>query len=331
MTNTFTAMVIDAVDGKPKSGFREISLADLPDHDVLVEVAYSTVNYKDGLAISGKGRIARRTPMVGGIDLAGTVVESRSPQWKAGDRVIVNGYGLSETEWGGYTRYQRVKAEWLIALPDAFSLEQAMAIGTAGYTAALCVNALEDWGISATAGKPVLVTGAAGGVGSVAISLLAKKGYTITASTGRAETHEYLAGLGASAFVDRATLTEKGSPLQKELWAGAVDSVGSTTLVNALSQTVYGGAVAACGLAGGADLPGTVLPHILRSVALLGIDSVMAPHAKRERAWQTLAQTLDASHLAEMTRLEPMSALPALADDILAGKIRGRVVVDVTT
>ncbi|MDS7595722.1 oxidoreductase [Agrobacterium tumefaciens] len=324
-------MVIDAVDGKPKSGFREISLADLPDHDVLVEVAYSTVNYKDGLAISGKGRIARRTPMVGGIDLAGTVVESRSPQWKAGDRVIVNGYGLSETEWGGYTRYQRVKAEWLIALPDAFSLEQAMAIGTAGYTAALCVNALEDWGISATAGKPVLVTGAAGGVGSVAISLLAKKGYTITASTGRAETHEYLAGLGASAFVDRATLTEKGSPLQKELWAGAVDSVGSTTLVNVLSQTVYGGAVAACGLAGGADLPGTVLPHILRSVALLGIDSVMAPHAKRERAWQTLAQTLDASHLAEMTRLEPMSALPALADDILAGKIRGRVVVDVTT
>lgn len=331
MTDTFTAMIIDAVDGKLKSGFREISLADLPDHDVLVEVAYSTVNYKDGLAISGKGRIARRTPMVGGIDLAGTVVESRSPQWKAGDRVIVNGYGLSETEWGGYTRYQRVKAEWLIALPDAFSLEQAMAIGTAGYTAALCVNALEDWGISATAGKPVLVTGAAGGVGSVAISLLAKKGYTITASTGRAETHEYLAGLGASAFVDRATLTEKGSPLQKELWAGAVDSVGSTTLVNVLSQTVYGGAVAACGLAGGADLPGTVLPHILRSVALLGIDSVMAPHAKRERAWQTLAQTLDASHLAEMTRLEPMSALPALADDILAGKIRGRVVVDVTT
>ncbi|MFK0383007.1 MDR family oxidoreductase [Agrobacterium sp. NPDC090273] len=331
MTDTFTAMVIDAVDGKPKSGFREISLADLPDHDVLVEVAYSTVNYKDGLAISGKGRIARRTPMVGGIDLAGTVVESRSPQWKAGDRVIVNGYGLSETEWGGYTRYQRVKAEWLIALPDAFSLEQAMAIGTAGYTAALCVNALEDWGISTTAGKPVLVTGAAGGVGSVAISLLAKKGYTITASTGRAETHEYLARLGASAFIDRATLTEKGGPLQKELWVGAVDSVGSTTLANVLSQTVYGGAVAACGLAGGADLPSTVLPHILRSVALLGIDSVMAPHARRERAWQTLAQTLDAAHLAEMTRLEPMSALPTLADDILAGKIRGRVVVDVTT
>ncbi|MBN8930691.1 MAG: oxidoreductase [Rhizobium pusense] len=331
MTDTFTAMVIDAVDGKPQSGFRNISLADLPDYDVLVEVAYSTVNYKDGLAISGKGRIARRTPMVGGIDLAGTVVESRSPQWKAGDRVIVNGYGLSETEWGGYSRYQRVKPEWLIALPDEFSLEQAMAIGTAGYTAALCINALEDWGISATFGKPVLVTGAAGGVGSIAISLLAKKGYTVTASTGRPETHDYLAGLGASAFIDRITLMEKGGPLQKELWAGAVDSVGSTTLANVLSQTVYGGAVAACGLAGGADLPATVLPHILRSVALLGIDSVMAPHAKRERAWQTLAQTLDAAHLAEMTRLEPMSALPTLADEILAGKIRGRVVVDVTT
>lgn len=330
MTDTFTAMVIDAVDGKPQSGFRELSLADLPDHDVLVEVAYSTVNYKDGLAISGKGRIARRTPMVGGIDLAGTVVESRSPQWKAGDRVIVNGYGLSETEWGGYTRYQRVKPEWLIALPDAFSLEQAMAIGTAGYTAALCVNALEDWGISPAADKPVLVTGAAGGVGSVAISLLAKKGFRVTASTGRAETHDYLAGLGATAFIDRATLSEKGGPLQKELWSAAVDSVGSTTLANVLAQTVYGGAVAACGLAGGADLPGTVLPHILRGVALLGIDSVMAPQAKRQRAWQTLAQTLDTAHLAEMTRVEPMSELPGLADDILAGRIRGRVVVDVT-
>lgn len=330
MTDTFTAMVIDAVDGKPQSGFRELSLADLPDHDVLVEVAYSTVNYKDGLAISGKGRIARRTPMVGGIDLAGTVVESRSPQWKAGDRVIVNGYGLSETEWGGYTRYQRVKPEWLIALPDAFSLEQAMAIGTAGYTAALCVNALEDWGISPAADKPVLVTGAAGGVGSVAISLLAKKGFRVTASTGRAETHDYLAGLGATAFIDRATLSEKGGPLQKELWSAAVDSVGSTTLANVLAQTAYGGAVAACGLAGGADLPGTVLPHILRGVALLGIDSVMAPQAKRQRAWQTLAQTLDTAHLAEMTRVEPMSALPGLADDILAGRIRGRVVVDVT-
>ena len=219
--------------------------------------------------------------MVGGIDLAGIVVESRSPSWKAGDRVIVNGYGLSETEWGGYTRFQRVKPEWLIALPDAFSLEQAMAIGTAGYTAALCVNALIDWGCEPQSGKPVLVTGAAGGVGSVAISLLAKLGFSVTASTGRPDTHDYLAGLGASALIDRSTLTEKGGPLQKELWAGAVDSVGSTTLANVLSQTVYGGAVAACGLASGPDLPATVLPHILRGVALIGVDSVMAPHAKR--------------------------------------------------
>ncbi|MES5045920.1 MDR family oxidoreductase [Rhizobium nepotum] len=330
MTGSFKAMVIDTVDGKPKSAFRELSIADLPDYDVLVEVAFSTVNYKDGLAISGKGRIARRMPMVGGIDLAGTVVESRSSDWKAGDKVIVNGYGLSETEWGGYSRFQRLKPEWLIALPEAFSLEQAMAIGTAGYTAALCVNALEDWGMIASSDLPVLVTGAAGGVGSVAISLLAEKGYKVTASTGRAETHEYLASLGATNFIERAVLAEKAGPLQKELWSGAVDSVGSTTLANVLAQTVYGGSVAACGLAGGADLPGTVLPHILRGVALLGIDSVMAPHSKRHRAWQTIADTLDQGKLAKITRIEPMSALPQLAQDIIDGKIRGRVVIDVT-
>lgn len=330
MTGSFKAMVIDTVDGKPRSAFRELSIADLPDHDVLVEVAFSTVNYKDGLAISGKGRIARRTPMVGGVDLAGTVIESRSPKWAAGDKVIVNGYGLSETEWGGYSRFQRLKPEWLIALPDAFSMEQAMAIGTAGYTAALCVNALEDWGMIATSDLPVLVTGAAGGVGSIAISLLAAKGYAVTASTGRPETHEYLASLGATSFIERASLAEKAGPLQKELWSGAVDSVGSTTLANVLAQTIYGGGVAACGLAGGADLPGTVLPHILRSVALLGVDSVMAPHAKRLRAWETLAATLDHQQLARMTRVEPMSALPQLAQEIIDGKIRGRVVIDVT-
>jgi putative YhdH/YhfP family quinone oxidoreductase len=330
MTGSFTAMVVDTVDGKPKSDLRQLSMSDLPDHDVLVEVSFSTLNYKDGLAISGKGRIARRTPMVAGIDLAGTVVESRSPDWKAGDKVIVNGYGLSETEWGGYSRFQRLKPEWLIALPEAFSLEQAMAIGTAGYTAALCVNALEDWGMIASSDLPVLVTGAAGGVGSVAISLLAAKGYAVTASTGRAETHDYLASLGATNFIERTALAEKAGPLQKEVWSGAVDSVGSTTLANVLAQTVYGGGVAACGLAGGADLPATVLPHILRSVALLGVDSVMAPLAKRKRAWQTLADTLDHGKLAQMTRVEPMSALPQLAQEIIDGKIRGRVVIDVT-
>lgn len=330
MSDSFTAMVVDTVDGKQHAGFRQLTLADLPDHDVLVEVAFSTVNYKDGLALSGKGRIARRTPMVGGIDLAGVVVESRSDKWVAGDKVVLNGWGLSETEWGGYSRYQRVKAEWLIALPQEFSLEQAMAIGTAGYTAALCVNALEDWGTIGVDDREVLVTGAAGGVGSVAVSLLASKGYKVTASTGRPETHDYLASLGASGFVERAALSEKGGPLQKERWAGAVDSVGSTTLANVLSQTVYGGAVAACGLAGGADLPATVLPHILRNVALLGIDSVMAPVARRLRAWQILGQHLNPLHLQALTRIEPMSALPKIAEDIVAGRIRGRVVVEIS-
>lgn len=330
MTDTFTAMVIDATDGKPKGAFKELSLADLPDNDVLVEIAFSTLNYKDGLAISGKGKIARRMPMVGGVDLSGTVVESRSPDWKPGDKVIVNGWGLSETEWGGYARYQRLKPEWLIRLPDAFSLQQAMAIGTAGYTAALCVDALEKWAVIQPGKGEVLVTGAAGGVGSIAIALLAARGYPVTASTGRPETHDYLASLGASSFIDRATLAEKGAPLQKERWTGGIDSVGSTTLVNALSQTVRGGAIAACGLAGGADLPGTVLPHILRSVTLIGVDSVQAPLAQRLSAWERLARDLDVSKLDSMTTVEPMSNLPALADAILAGKIRGRVVIDVT-
>ncbi|MET3615743.1 putative YhdH/YhfP family quinone oxidoreductase [Rhizobium aquaticum] len=330
MSGTFNAMVIDAVDGKPKAGFRTLKVTDLPDHDVLVEIQFSTLNYKDGLAVSGKGRIARRTPLIAGIDLAGVVVESRSPHWKPGDRVVVNGFGLSETEWGGYSRYQRLKPEWLMKLPEAFSFEQAMAIGTAGYTAALCVNALERWGAIKPGEGEVLVTGAAGGVGSVAISLLSARGYNVTASTGRPETHEYLAGLGATAFVDRASLAEKGGALQKERWSGAVDSVGSTTLANVLAQTNYGGAVAACGLAGGADLPATVMPHILRGVALLGVDSVMAPMALRQAAWQTLADHLDRDRLAAMTTVEPMSKLPELAEAIVAGQTRGRVVIDVT-
>ena len=331
MTDTFNAMVIDDVDGAPKAGFREIGLADLPDHDVLVEIAYSTVNYKDGLAISGKGRIARRLPMVAGIDLAGTIVESRSGEWKPGDQVIVNGWGLSETEWGAYSRYQRVKPEWLIRQPEGLSQQQAMAIGTAGYTAALCVAALENYGAIKPGEGEVLVTGAAGGVGSVAISLLSTKGYTVTAATGRPETHDYLASLGASGFVSRAELAEKGKPLQKERWSGAVDSVGSTTLANVLAQTAYGGGVAACGLAGGADLPATVMPHILRGVALLGVDSVMAPRAKREAAWTMLNDHLDRGHLDTLTMaVEPMSKLPELAAAIMAGEIRGRVVIDMS-
>ncbi len=329
MSDTFRALMIVDDEGRPKAEFRQLSLADLPDHDVLVEVAFSTLNYKDGLAVSGKGRIARRMPMVAGIDIAGTVVESKVPDWKPGDRVVVNGWGMSETEWGGYTRFQRVRSQWLTRLPEAFTLEQAMAIGTAGYTAALCVDALEHWGTIQPGGREVLVTGAAGGVGSTAISLLTGKGYAVTASTGRPETHDYLKALGASAFIDRATLSEKGGPLQKERWGGAVDSVGSTTLANVIAQTVYGGAVAACGLAGGMDLPGSVAPHILRGVALLGIDSVMAPPAKRERAWKTLADHLDTEHLKRIARVEPLSDLPRLAEQIVAGKVLGRIIIDV--
>lgn len=328
---TFTALLIEeAGGGKPQAALKSLRIEDLPDNDVLVEVAFSSLNYKDGLAISGKGRIARRLPMLGGIDLAGAVLESRNPAWKVGDQVMVNGWGLSEQHWGGYTPYARMKSEWLTRLPAAFTPEQAMAIGTAGYTAALCVEALERWG-TIVRKKPgeILVTGAAGGVGSVAIALLAKCGYQVVASTGRQHTHDYLRRLGASDIIDRSSLEAKGAPLQKERWTGAVDCVGGQTLATVLAQTVYGAAVAACGLAGGSDLPATVLPHILRSVTLIGVDSVMAPHASRDAAWSRLARDLDSALLASMTTVEPLSRLPALADAILAGEVRGRVVIDV--
>jgi acrylyl-CoA reductase (NADPH) len=329
MADSFTAIVIEDEAGKARTTYKQLTVADLPDYDVLVEVEFSTLNYKDGLVLSGnRNKVARKLPLVAGIDLAGTVVESRSPAWRAGDKVVVNGFGLSETHYGGYARYARVKPEWLVRLPSAFTPEQAMAIGTAGYTSALCVDALVDFGLTKDAGE-VLVTGAAGGVGSVAVALLAAAGFDVVASTGRPETHDYLKTLGARSFVDRASLQEKGGPLQKERWAGAVDVVGGSTLANVLAQTKYGRAVAACGLTAGLDLPATVLPHILRSVALLGVDSVMAPIAKREKAWQRLARDLPAKKLADMTRVEPMSKLVELAGSILAGQVRGRVVVDV--
>jgi len=329
MDGTFTALVIEDEAGKARPTFKQLTLADLPDHDVLVEVEFSTLNYKDGLVVSGnRNKVARKLPLVAGVDLAGTVVESRAPAWRVGDKVVVNGFGLSETHYGGYSRYARVKPEWLVRLPAAFSPEQAMAIGTAGYTSALCVDALVDFGLTKDAGE-VLVTGAAGGVGSVAIALLAAAGFEVVAATGRPETHDYLKTLGARSFVDRASLQEKGPPLQKERWAGAIDVVGGVTLANVLAQTKYGRGVAACGLAASADLPATVLPHILRSVALLGVDSVMAPIAKREKAWQRLARDLSLKTLADMTRVEPMSKLVELAASILAGQVRGRVVIDV--
>lgn len=325
-STAFAAFTIIERDGQRRGEFAQLTLAALPDYDVLVEVAYSSVNYKDGLAVTGTGRIARKFPMVGGVDLAGTVIESRSSEWKSGDRVMVNGWGLSETEWGGYSRYQRLRAEWLMRLPDAFSFEEVMAIGTAGYTAALCLDALETAG---ALGGDVLVTGAAGGVGSFAIALLSRAGGVVTASTGRPDTHPYLRDLGAVHVLPREALATPGTPFQKERWSGGVDSVGGATLRNLLAQTRWGGSVAACGLAGSADFPGSVLPFILRSVSLLGVDSVMAPAKRRAAAWTRLERDLDREKLHRMYEVRPFSALPATATDILAGRVRGRVVIDI--
>lgn len=327
-SDTFKAFVIDDVEGKPSGRFKQLTIAELPDNDVLVEVAYSTVNFKDGLAVTGKAKIARKLPMVAGIDLAGTVVQSRSSDWNPGDKVVVNGWGMSETVWGGFSRFARLKPEWLTRLPDVFTLEEAMAIGTAGYTAGLCVEALEDWGTIQKAGKEVLVTGAAGGVGSIAVALLSGRGYAVVASTGRPETHDYLRQLGANSFIERAALIEKGSPLQKERFGGAVDTVGGQTLVNALSQTVYGGAIAACGLASSPELPGSVLPFILRSVTLIGIESANPPRAERNAAWARLARDLDVTKLKSMYEVQPFDALPEVAAKVLANQVRGRVVID---
>lgn len=324
----FKALVVDKVDGQVTSEIKTLSTAQLPDEDVLIEVAYSSLNYKDGLALSGKRPICRTFPMVAGIDLAGTVLESRSPNFKAGDQVLVNGYGLAETFWGGYSQLQRVKSEFIQKVPAAFNLQQTMAIGTAGYTAMLCVLALEDAGVTPEQGE-ILVTGAGGGVGSVAISLLAKLGYRVVASTGRPSLEGFFKDLGAESIIDRKELESAAGPMQRERWAGVVDVVGSTTLANAIAQTKYLGAVAICGLAGGIDLPATVMPFILRSVKLIGCDSVQAPMSIRERAWQRLAQDLNTDMLAKVTRVEPMSNVKQLASDILAGKTQGRIVIDV--
>jgi putative YhdH/YhfP family quinone oxidoreductase len=326
---SFRAVVVEDIDGKSHASIKSLTLADLPALEVLVQVEYSTLNYKDGLAVSGMQKIVRKPPLIAGIDLAGTVVESRDASFRPGDRVLVNGWGLSEVHSGGYTRYQRLKAQWLTKVPERFTTKQAMAIGTAGYTAALCVEAIEKWGVRE--GGPVLVTGAAGGVGSIAIALLAARGYRVTAATGRPATHDYLASLGASDFVSRAELAAASGPLQKERWGAAIDTVGGGMLVNVLAQTCYGGAVAACGLAEASSMPrASVLPHILRSVALLGVDSVMAPQSARQIAWERLTRDLDANKLAAMTTEEPLSKIPELALRILQGEVRGRVVIDVT-
>jgi len=324
----FKALVISKPGDAPQCAVRDADATELPEGDVSLKVDYSTVNYKDGLAITGKAPVVRKFPMVPGIDGAGTVTASSHAQLKAGDHVILNGWGVGESHWGCLAQQARLKGDWLITRPAQFTARQAMAIGTAGYTAMLCVLALEQHGVKPGDGE-VLVTGAAGGVGSVAIALLAKLGYRVVASTGRQNEAEYLKSLGAAEIIDRATLAAPGKPLAKERWAGAVDTVGSHTLANICASMRYRGAVAACGLAGGMDFPSSVAPFILRGVTLAGVDSVMAPRALRVEAWNRLARDLDPARLDAMTReIALAEAIPAAAE-ILAGKIRGRLVVNV--
>ena len=321
----FKALLLENADGF-KASVSQVDEAQLPEGDVTVSVAYSTLNFKDGLAITNKSPVVRSWPMVAGIDGAGTVIESSHPHWKAGDKFVHNGWGVAETRWGCLAEKARLKGDWLVKLPAAFTARQAMAIGTAGYTAMLCVLALEDHGVKPGAGE-VLVTGATGGVGSVAIALLGRLGYTVVAATGKLSEEAYLKSLGAASIIDRATLSAPGKPFQKERWAGVVDAVGSHTLANALAQTRYGGVVAACGLAQGMDLPTSVMPFILRGVTLAGVDSVMAPLPKRQRAWDRLAKDLDLALLETMIEEVPLEAAIAKAQQLMDGKVRGRVVV----
>jgi len=324
----FKGLLATKGDSGPAIGWADLTAADLMDGDVLVRVTHTTINYKDGLALTGKAPIIRRFPLIPGIDFAGTVETSDHPDFKAGDDVILNGWGTGESHHGGYAGYARVKGDWLVKRPAAFTLAQTMAIGTAGYTAMLCVLALEAHGVKPESG-PVLVTGAAGGVGSVAISVLARLGYHVIASTGRKEEAPFLTSLGAREIIDRTELSAPARPLGKERWAGAVDVAGSHTLANAIAMTKYGGTVAACGLAQGMDLVSSVAPFILRGVTLAGIDSVMCPKPKRVEAWTRLANDLDRATLDSLTVTKPLSDVLALAPEIIAGKVRGRVVLTV--
>jgi acrylyl-CoA reductase (NADPH) len=325
---TFKAIVIEKSDGGQKVGLTDFEEANLMEGDVTVRVEWSTVNYKDGLAVTGKAPVVRRFPMIAGIDLAGTVESSSHPQWQPGDKVIVNGWGMGETHLGGYAEKARVKGDWLVRLPARHSAREAMAIGTAGYTAMLAVMALERHGVAPQQG-PVIVTGSAGGVGSVAVALLAQRGFKVIASTGRLSEADYLRTLGAAEIIERKELAGAAKPLARERWAGGIDSVGSTTLANVLSMTRYGGAVAACGLAGGMDLPASVAPFILRGVSLLGIDSVMCPIDRRREAWQRLATDLDAGKLAAMTSEIDLAGVIEAGRRIVEGGVRGRIVVKV--
>ena len=325
---TFRAIRIDKADKGTTAALTQFDEADLIEGDVTVRVEWSTLNYKDGLAVSGKAPVVRRFPMIAGIDFAGTVEQSSHPDWKAGDKVISTGWGLGETHLGAYAEKARIKGDWLVRLPEGLSAREAMAIGTAGFTAMLAVIALEKHGVTPASG-PVVVTGAAGGVGSVASAVLARLGYHVIASTGRLSEATYLKDLGAAEVIDRTELSGPAKPLAKERWAGGIDSVGSTTLANLLSMTTYGGAIAACGLAAGMDLPSSVAPFILRGVCLLGIDSVMCPIEFRKVAWNRLARDLDRRKLAEITHEISLDQVIAMAPQILAGQVRGRIVVKI--
>ena len=324
----FKALLLEKDDAGFRAGLATLDEARLPEGDVLVQPEYSTINFKDGLALTNRSPVVRSWPMVPGIDGAGTVLESQHPDWKPGDRFVHNGWGVGETHWGCMAQRARLKGDWLVRLPAAFTPRQAMAIGTAGYTAMLCVLALERHGVKPGTGE-VLVTGATGGVGSVAIALLARLGHRVVAASGKPAEADYLQALGASSVIDRAELAAPGKPLQKERWAGVVDAVGSHTLVNALAQTRYGGAVAACGLAQGHDLPGTVMPFILRGVTLAGVDSVMAPRPMREQAWGRLAKDLDPARLESMITETDLAGATTHAQRLMAGVVRGRVVVKI--
>ncbi|MFF7939718.1 MDR family oxidoreductase [Nocardia gamkensis] len=324
----FAAVLIEKGEAGPKVTLTNVDEATLPEGDVTVEVAYSTLNYKDALAITGKSPVVRAFPMVPGIDLAGVVTESSHADWAVGDDVILNGWGVGEAHWGGLAQRARVNGDWLVPRPAEFTARQAMAIGTAGYTASLCVEALLRHGVRPDRGE-ILVTGATGGVGSIAIALLNRAGFAVAAATGKTAETAYLQQLGAGTVVDRAELAERGKPLQKERWAGVVDTVGSHTLANVCAQTRYGGAVAACGLAQGMDFPATVAPFILRGVTLFGIDSVMAPKQRRLDAWARLARNLDPAALDSIAQEIPLGEAATAADRLIDGAVRGRIVVDV--
>lgn len=328
MTDTFKALVLDERDGQVTSTIKTLEREALPEGDVLVRVAFSGLNYKDGLALAGKNKVVRFYPMVPGIDFSGVVEESSSPQFQPGDRVVLTGWGVGERHWGGYAQYARVKGEWLVPLPDSIDLKDAMAIGTAGVTAMLAVVALEEHGMRPD-GPEVLVTGATGGVGSMAVAILAKLGYTVVAETGKADMRDYLLSLGAREVMDRAALAPSGGPLGSARWGGAVDTVGGAMLAGVLRTLAYGASVAACGNAGGFELNTTVLPFILRGVNLLGIDSLPVPQARRVIIWDRLARDLPPSALQRSMRVVPLAETRALADEILAARTHGHIVVDV--